>query len=89
MDATRRIAHLDRFPPQNEECLCTLGQEACELVDQNMLDLVRLLYPYAYAHAVDTRLDQDLFVLIAGDCERVEQHFRGTGRFDLRDIMSF
>ena len=44
--------YIDRLPPQDEEGLRSLGQEPRELVYQDVLDLIRLLYPYADAHAV-------------------------------------
>ena len=42
-------------------------KKSCELVNQDMLDLVRLLYSYANPDAVDAGLDEDLLVLIACD----------------------
>lgn len=59
--------YLDRLPPQDEESLRSLRQESRELVHQNMLDLVRLLYPYAHTHTVDRRLDEDTFFLVSRD----------------------
>jgi hypothetical protein len=47
------LAYWYRFPPQDEESLCSLRQESRELVDQDMLYLICLLYPNAHAHAVD------------------------------------
>ena len=44
--------YIDRLPPQDEEGLRSLGQEPRELVYQDVLDLIRLLYPYADSHAV-------------------------------------
>lgn len=80
---------LDGFPSQNEERLGTLCQEASELVDQDMLNLVCLLDSDADADAVDAGLDEDALVLIAGDGQRVEKNFgRGLG-FDLGDIVTF
>jgi len=57
--------HLDRFPPQDEERLCTLFQEPGELVYQDVLDLVSLLDLDANAHAVDAGLDEDALVLVS------------------------
>jgi hypothetical protein len=54
-----------RFPPQYEECLRSLGQEPSELVHENMLDLVCLLYPYADPHTIDRWLDKDSLFLIS------------------------
>lgn len=83
------VVSLDGFPSQNEERLGTLCQEASELVDQDMLNLVCLLDSDADADAVDAGLDEDALVLIAGDGQRVEKNFgRGLG-FDLGDIVTF
>lgn len=62
---------LDCFPPQNKEGFRSLGQEASELVNQDILNLVCLLYSYADSYAVDTWLYEDLLVLIAGNCQWV------------------
>jgi hypothetical protein len=53
------------FSPQDEERLRSLGQEARELVHENMLDLIRLLYPYADSHAVDRWLNKYSLFLIS------------------------
>jgi len=68
--------NLDRFPSQNKECLSSLGQETREFVHQDVFNLVGLLYPYADPDTVDTRLDEDTFVLVAGDREGIEEDFR-------------
>lgn len=81
-------AHLDWFPPQNKEALRPLRQKSRELVHQDMLDLICLLDPNAHTHAVDRWLNEDLLVLVAGDCEWIEQHFWGRCGFDLGNIMS-
>lgn len=62
--------YLDWFSPQDKECLCSLGQESCELVDEDILNLVGLLDLDADAHTVDTRLDEDLLVLVARNYQR-------------------
>ena len=53
-----------------------MGQEASELVDQDVLDLICLLYPNADADTVDAGLDEDTLVLIARDGQRVQEDFR-------------
>ena len=63
-----RSTNLDGFPSQNEERLGTLCQEAGELVDQDVFDLVCLLDSDADADAVDTGLDEDTLVLVTRDC---------------------
>ncbi len=67
-------ADLDCFPPQDKEGLRSLGKKASELVNQYVLDLVCLLYSYADSYAVDTRLYEDLLVLITSDCEWIQQN---------------
>lgn len=53
-----------------------------------MLYLVRLLDLDADPHAVYARLDQDSLVLVAGDGQRVQQHFGRRLGFDLGDIVT-
>jgi len=65
-------AYLDGFPPQDKESLRSLRQETCELVNQDILDLICLLDLYADADTVDARLDQDSLIFVAGDYERVQ-----------------
>lgn len=67
MSIARPLTDLDRFPPQNEEGLCTLRQESCKLVDQNMLNFVGLLDLDADTDGVDAGLNQDTLVLVARD----------------------
>jgi len=69
------ITNLDRFPPQDEERFSSLGQETCEFVDQDVFNLVCLLYPYADTDTVDARLDKDPFVLITRHRKRIEEDF--------------
>lgn len=64
-------------------------QEARELVDQDVLYLIRLFYPNAYSHTVDTGLNEDLLVLVSRHGERVKKHFRTAGGLDLGYIVSF
>jgi hypothetical protein len=66
-----RSTDLDGLPSENEERFGTLCQEAGELVDQDVFDLVCLLDPDADADAVDTGLDEDTLVLVTGDSQRV------------------
>lgn len=82
-------AYIDRLPPQNEERLGSLRQEPRELVHEDVLDLVRLLYPYAHAHAVDRGLDEHALFLVSGHGQGVEDELGRGSRFDLGDIMSF
>ena len=81
--------HLDWLSAQDEERLGTLRQEAGELVYEDMLDLVGLLYSDANPHAVDAGLDEDFLVFVARDGERVQEDFWGTGSFNLGDIVPF
>jgi hypothetical protein len=81
--------YLYGLPPQNKKGLRTLCQKACELVHKYVFYLVRLLYLYAYPHAVDTGLNEDLLVLVPRHGERVEEHFGRAGSFDLGHIVSF
>ena len=84
-----RSTDLDGFPSEDEEGLCTLCQEAGELVDQDVFDLVCLLDPDADADTVDAGLDKDTLVLIAGDSQGIQKDFGRGLSFDLGDIMAF
>ena len=66
-----RPTDLDGFPSEDEEGLGTLCQEAGELVDQDVLNLVCLLDSDADTDAVDAGLDEDTLVLITRDSQRV------------------
>lgn len=81
--------YLYGLPPQNEERLGTLCQEPCELVDQDVFNLVCLLYPDADADTVDTWFDEDLLIFVARDVQRVQQELGGATGFDFGDIVSF
>ena len=82
-------AYLHRFPPQHKEGLCTLGQEARELVYQYMLYLVCLLDLYADAHTVDARFDKHPLVLVSRYSKWVKKHLGGARSLDLGNIVSF
>lgn len=81
--------YLDRLPPQDKERLGALRQESCELMDQDVFNLVCLFYPDADADTVDTRLDKDLLIFVAGDVQGVQQELRRASGFDFGDIVSF
>ena len=85
----RDVVALDRLSSQNVEGLCSLRQEACELVDQDVLNLIGLLDLDAYSYAVDARLNVHAFILVSRDGERVQDDFRGACSFDLGDIVTF
>jgi hypothetical protein len=81
--------NLDGLPSQNEKRLCTLGQEASELVNQNVFNLIGLLDSDADTDAVDTGFDKDTLILVARDGQGVQEDFgRGLG-FDFGDIVAF
>lgn len=82
-------SNLDGFSPENEEGFCSLGQESCELVYQDVLDFIRLLDLYADAGAVDARFNKNALIFVTGYNQRVEKDFRRAGSFNFRDIMSF
>lgn len=79
--------YLDRLPPQDEERLGTLRQKPCEFVNQNVFNLICLLYPDAHADTVDTWLNEDLFVFVSGDVQRIKQKLGRAGGFDFGDIV--
>jgi len=81
--------NLDRFPPQDEERLGSLCQESCEFVDQNVLDLIGLLYPYADSHTVDTRLDEHPFILITRNSKGIQEDFWRACGLNFWNVVSF
>ena len=66
--------HLHCLPPQYNEALRPLHHESRELVAQYPLDFVRLLDLDANSYGVDRGLNENAFVLVSGDGERVEEH---------------
>lgn len=64
--------HFDRLSPQDEELLCSLGQEAREFVHKNVFDLVCLLNFDTNADAVHARLEQDALGFVARNCEGIQ-----------------
>ncbi|USP81143.1 hypothetical protein yc1106_08417 [Curvularia clavata] len=87
-DQERDVVALDGLPPQNEERLSSLGQEPCELVDQNVLNLVCLLDLDAYSYTVDTGLDVYTFILVSRHGKRVQDDLRRACSLNLGDIVT-
>lgn len=54
-----------------------------------IFDFVCLLDLDADADAVDTRLDENLFIFISRHCERIQQDFWRAGSFYLGYIVPF
>lgn len=81
--------YLHRLPPQDEECFGSLSKKSCELVDEDVLDFIRLLDLYADSHAVDAGLNEDTLVLVARNSQRIEQDFRRASSFYFRNIVPF
>lgn len=46
------------LPAQNEEWLCSLGEESSEFVDKNVLDLIGLLDANGYSNGISGRLNE-------------------------------
>ena len=67
----RDVIALDWLPAHDIERLGSLGQEACELVDQDVFNLICLLDLDAYAYTVDTRLDVHAFFRVSRHGKRV------------------
>jgi hypothetical protein len=86
-DRRVRAANLDGLPAEDEEGLGPLGQEAGELVDQDVFDLVGLLDLDADTDAVDAGLDKDAFIVVSRDGQGVEQGLGGCGGLDLWDVV--
>lgn len=80
--------YLDRLPSQDEKRLGPLRQEPRELVDQDILDLVGLLDADTDTHTVHARLNEHSFILVSGDCQRVQQQLRRRLCLDLRHVVS-
>ena len=87
-DEERDIISLYGLPPEHEEGLGTLGQEAGELMDKYGLDLVGLLDLDADAHAVDGWLDEHTLVLVAGDGQGRQEHLRTCLGFDFGHVVA-
>jgi len=87
-DQERDVVALDRLPPHNVEGLGSLRQEPCELVDQDVFNLICLLDLDAYAHTVDAGLDVYAFMLIPRYGKRVQDDFGRARGFDLGNIVA-
>ena len=72
-----------RLPSQDYEALSTLHHEARKLVAQNPLDFISLLDLDAKSDRVERGFDEDAFVFIAGDDERVQEDFLGCATWTL------
>lgn len=83
------ISHLNGLPSQDKKGLRPLGEESGELVDQNMLNFIRLFDLYTNPHTVDAGLNEHLLVLVARHGQRVEEDLRGAPGFDFGHIVSF
>lgn len=88
-DEERDVVALDWLPPHDVEGLGSLGQEPCELVDQDVFNLICLLDLDAYAHTVDTGLDVHAFLGVPRHGERVQDDFGRARSLDLGDIVAF
>ena len=85
---SRSQAYRHRLSSQDEEGLCSLGQESRELVHEDVFNLVRLFYPYANPDAVDRRLNKNALFLVPRDGEWFK-HDLGRGLcLGLGDIVS-
>lgn len=82
------VVALDGFPPQDEEGLGALRQEAGEFVDKDLLDFVGLLDFDADADAVDARLDEDTLILVARNGQRGQEDLGRCASLNLGDIVS-
>lgn len=63
------VEALNWLPAQNEERLRSLGEESSEFVDQNVLDLVRLLDADRYSNGISGRLNEAGAQLVNCDIE--------------------
>lgn len=88
-DDSRPSTYLDRFPSQDKKCFRPLRQEARKLMDQDILNLVRLLDLDRHSDTIYTGLYEDLFILVPGYGQRIEKQFGGRCGFYLRDVVSF
>jgi hypothetical protein len=73
----RTCTHLNRLPPQNNKVLCTHHHESGKFMTQDTFDIILLLDANRHSDRVDRRFDEDLFFLIARDCEGVKEDFMG------------
>lgn len=87
-DEERDVVALDGLPPQNEERLGSLSQEPCELMDQNVLNLVCLLDLDAYSYTVDTWLDVYTLILVSRHGERIQDDLRRARSLNFGDIVT-
>jgi hypothetical protein len=58
-------------------------------VNQDVFNLVRLFDPYRYSDGIYRRFDENSFVFIARNRERVQQELRRLAGLDLWNIVTF
>ena len=83
-----RQAYFDRLPTKDEERFGALREKSCELVYEDVFYFIGLLDLDTDADAVYAGLDEDLFVFVPRDSQRIEQHLWRTGSFNFRHIVS-
>lgn len=85
----KSLLHLYRFPPQDEKCFGPLGQESCEFMNQNVLNLVGLFDLDADSYAIDAGLNENSLIFVASHSQGVENDLGGGFGFNLGHIVSF
>ena len=75
-DEERDIISLNSLTTQDDEGLSTLGQEAHELLGEQLLQLISLLNSNRDSQRVDGALNQNSLLRSTRDDDRVQQKFR-------------
>ena len=84
----KAMVYLNFFPPQNNEVLGSPHHKAHEFVAEQLLDLIGLLDGDRDADGVDGGLDQNAFLLVPRDDDRIEKQLRRFLDFDLRFVVT-
>ena len=66
-----------RFPTQHNKVLGPHHHEASEFMTQNPLNVIRLFNLDGESEGIDGGLNQDLFILVAGNDNGLENDFLG------------
>lgn len=87
-DEEADVIALNRFPPQDEEVLCSHHHEPHKFMAEDLLNLIGLFDSNADSHGVYRPLDQDLLLVIAAYDHRLQQKLFAAPNLHLRLVVS-
>ena len=67
-----RQAYFDWFTTKDEEGFGSLCEKSCELMNEDMFYFISLFDLYTDANAIYAGFDEDFFVFVPRNCQRIE-----------------